>query len=91
MKAFREEIFALRDRLEKAVVNGSPVERQTLHYLSLLAEADDTALARGLADLEQFWLSSIDWCSELSKQIEKVIIMYEDLRDLPVPENKLES
>ena len=91
MKALREEIVALKNRLEKSVITGSPVERQALDHLSLLAEADDKALARGLADLEQFWLSSIDWCSELSKQIEKLIIMYEDLRDLPVPENKVES
>jgi hypothetical protein len=91
MKALREEIVALKDRLEKSVVKGSPVERQTLHHLRLLAEADDKTLARGLADLEQFWLSSIDWCSELSKQIEKLIIMYADLRDLPIPDNKLES
>lgn len=77
----REEILALKNRLEKSDINSSPAERQTLHRLSLLAEADEKALAQGLADLKQFWLSSVDWCSELSKQIEKLIIMYEDLRD----------
>ena len=87
----REEILALKNRLEKSDINSSPAERQTLHRLSLLAEADEKALAQGLADLKQFWLFSVDWCSELSKQIEKLIILYEDLRDLPIPENKLES
>ncbi len=83
MKALREEIIALKHRLEKSDIDGSPVERQTLHYLNLLAEADEHSLASVLADLEQFWLSSIDWCSELSKQIEKLIIMYEDLKISP--------
>ena len=83
MEALRQEIVALKDQLEKSAINGSPVELQTLQHLSRLAEADKNSLARGLADLRQFWLSSIDWCSELSKQIEKLIIMYEDLRDSP--------
>ena len=83
MEALREEIVALKNQLEKSAINGSPVARQALDYLSLLAEADENSLPRGLADLKQFWLSSIDWCSELSKQIEKLIIMYEDLKNPP--------
>ena len=82
MEALRQEIVALKDRLEKSDINASPVEQQTLHHLSRLATANEKALEGGLADLKQFWLSSVDWCSELSKQIEKLIIMYEDLRDL---------
>ena len=83
MEALRQEIAALKSRLEKSDMNGSPVERQTLHYLNILAVADEKALVQGMADLEQFWLSSIDWCSELSKQIEKLIIVFEDLKDFP--------
>ena len=82
MEALRQEIVALKDRLEKSDVNASRVEQQTLHHLRRLATANEKALEGGLADLKQFWLSSVDWCSELSKQIEKLIIMYEDLRDL---------
>ena len=83
MEALRQEIVALKSQLEKSAINRSPVERQTLQHLSRLAEADQNSLSQGLADLKQFWLSSIDWCSELSKQIEKLIIMYEDLKDPP--------
>ena len=82
MEALRQEIVALKNQLEKSAINGSQVERQTLQHVSFLAEADETMLPQGLADLEKFWLSSIDWCSELSKQVEKLIIMYEDLKDL---------
>jgi len=32
-----------------------------------------------ISDLRQFWLDSVPWCSELSKDIEKLIIMVDDL------------
>ncbi len=81
MDHLREEIAALIDQLQNSDINGSAVERQTIHHLNRLVAADETAFDRGLADLKQFWLSSIDWCSELSKQIEKLIIMYDDPGD----------
>jgi hypothetical protein len=79
MDKLREEITALINQLKKSDINGSTVERQTIYHLNHLVEADEMAFDQGLADLKQFWLSSIDWCSELSKQIEKLIIMHEDL------------
>ena len=78
MDKLREEIAALLDQLNKSDINGSAVERQTISHLNRLVAADETAFDQGLADLKQFWLSSIDWCSELSKQIEKLIIMHEE-------------
>ena len=81
MDHLREEIAALIDQLQKSDINGSAVERQTIHHLNRLVAADEAAFDQGLADLKQFWLSSIDWCSELSKQIEKLIIMHADLSD----------
>ena len=79
MDNLREEIAALINQLQKSDINGSAVERQTIYHLNRLVAADEMAFDQGLADLKQFWLSSIDWCSELSKQIEKLIIMHEDL------------
>ena len=78
MDKLRKEIAALIDQLEKSDVNASTVEHQTLYHLNRLVSADETAFDQGLADLKQFWLSSIDWCSELSKQVEKLIIMHEE-------------
>ena len=78
MDKLKKEIAALIEQLEKSDINGSAIERQTLHHLTRLVAADETAFDQNLADLKQFWLSSIDWCSELSKQIEKLIIIYED-------------
>jgi len=74
----REEIAALIDQLKKSDINASAVEHQTILLLNRLVEADETAFDQSLAELKQFWLSSIDWCSELSKQIEKLIIMHEE-------------
>ena len=81
MDHLKKEIAALIDQLQKSDLNGSAVERQTIHHLNRLVAADEMAFDQGLADLKQFWLSSVDWCSELSKQIEKLIIMYEDPGD----------
>jgi len=78
MDELREEIAALLNQLNKSDINGSAVERQTISHLKHLVAADETAFDQGLADLKQFWLSSVDWCSELSKQIEKLIIMHEE-------------
>jgi len=78
MDELREEIAALLNQLNKSDINGSAVERQTISHLKHLVAADETAFDQGLADLKQFWLSSVDWCSELSKQIEELIIMHEE-------------
>ena len=78
MDTLKDEIAALIDRLNKSDINAGPVERQTLYHLNRLVAADETSFDQDLADLKQFWLSSIDWCSELSKQVEKLIIMHED-------------
>ena len=81
MDKLKPEIIALIDQLKKSDINTSAVARQTIYHLNHLVEADEMAFDQGLADLKQFWLSSVDWCSELSKQIEKLIIMHEDLGD----------
>ena len=76
-----KEISALKGQLEKSALIGNTIEAQAKYYLERLMAADEKTLDREFADLEQFWLSSVDWCSELSKQLEKLIIMHEDLQD----------
>ena len=53
------------------------------HLKAILAAmanpADAGSIASRFADLEQYWLSSVAWCSELSKDIEKIIIDYQEL------------
>ena len=79
MDRLKKEIAALKDQLEKSDITGNAIERQTISHLNRLIAADEKAFEIGFADLNHFWISSVDWCSELSRQIEKLIIMQEDL------------
>jgi hypothetical protein len=81
MDELEKEIAALKDQLENSDNIGNTIEGRAIYYLDRLMAADEKTLDREFADLKQFWLSSVDWCSELSRQIEKLIIMHEDLRD----------
>lgn len=75
------EISALKHQLENSDLIDSTIEDRAIVYLDRLMAADQKTLDREFADLKQFWLSSVDWCSELSRQLEKLIIMHEDLRE----------
>ena len=83
MNELNEEIATLIDKLERSITPEGSNEQITLSNLKGFAvaakDSDDTsALEAKFADLEQFWASSVDWCSELSKDIEKIIILYRE-------------
>ena len=83
MNELKNEIAALIEKLEKSnPVAGSTEQITTNHLKGLLAAMEDagdaSTLAPRLAGLEQFWLSSVAWCSQLSKDIEKIIIIYRE-------------
>ena len=84
MNELDEEIAALIDKLNKS----NPAAESTEHIVSihlegLIAAMDTTddlwMLESRFAELEQFWLSSVEWCSQLSKDIERIIIIYQEL------------
>jgi len=84
MDELTKEIVALIERLEKSdPIDGSPERITTSHLNGLLAAMQNVegpeALAPRFADLEQFWLSSVAWCSQLSKDVEKIIIIYQEM------------
>jgi len=81
MDELRKEIVSLTDQLEKSDRIGNAVENRAIGHLKRLMGADEKALGIYFADLKQFWTSSVDWCSELSKQLEKLIIMYEESKE----------
>jgi hypothetical protein len=85
MNELGKEISALIDSLEKLnSPAGSTEHTAKSHLKRLMAGLDNTEDAKSLepafAELEQFWLSSVAWCSQLSKDIEKVIIIFQELR-----------
>ena len=84
MDELKKEIGALIEKLEKSNPIDSSTEQITISHLTGLLAAmenadDPNALAPRVADLEQFWLSSVAWCSPLSKDVEKIIIIYQEL------------
>ena len=84
MNESTKEIVALIEKLEKSnPIDGSTEQITSNHLKRLLAAMENTegprTLAPRFADLEQFWLSSVAWCSQLSKDVEKIIITYQEL------------
>jgi len=84
MDELTKEIVALIKKLEKSnPIDGSPEQITTGQLNGLLAAmenaVDPGTLAPRVAELEQFWLSSVAWCSQLSKDVERILIIYQEL------------
>ena len=84
MNELTKEIAALIEKLEKSNPIDSSTEQITANHLNGLlaavANPDDAGtIASRFAELKQFWLSSVAWCSQLSKDVEKIIIIYQEL------------
>ena len=84
MKELLNEIVALIDKLDKLDPIYGSHEQIAVDYLKRLKDAlgttnDIRTLEPAFAGLEQFQLSSVAWCSPLSKDIEKIIIIYQEL------------
>jgi len=80
----REEIYALKAKLEALHPLPGSTEYtviELLHNLGVAADRvqDVPMLAPQIFDLEHYWLHSVDWCSTLSKEIEKILIIQEEL------------
>ena len=89
MKAFIEAIEALTATMQRTVSGNSETEARVLDLLMRLQfTADSTSsiplLAPDMDRLHHLWTHSVDWCSNLSRQLEKIIILYqEELQSLP--------
>ena len=80
MDELKKEIVSLRDQLKRSDISGITIERQAIDHLNRLITADEEAFEIAFGGLKQFWITSVDWCSELSKQLEKLIIMQDELK-----------
>ena len=83
MNDIAKQIADLMGKLERSNFPEGSAEHIALNHLQGLMAAfqrgDNTrALKAGFSDLNQFWVSSIAWCSQLSKDLEKILIMYEE-------------
>ena len=50
-------------------------------FLKAVDSGDALAMAMQVAGLRQFWLHSVPWCSQLSKSLEKVLMVYDELAE----------
>ncbi len=71
-------------RMEIAPPIAGSVEAMTLRRLRTLCNAAErTQQAAELTplfrELREFWLHSIDWCSQLSMDIERLLILHDEL------------
>ena len=83
MIKLKNEIVALIDKLDKSNPIDTSIEQITISHLNgllaVLENAEDAGAHRErFAELEQFYASSVAWCSQLSKDIEKIIIIYQE-------------
>ena len=85
MILLKNEIGALIDTLETGMAGEDRIAAFVLTQLkSLLREIESGNIGsneRVFGDLRQFWLDSVPWCSDLSRDVEKIIMMYGDLAD----------
>jgi len=84
MERLKKEIYELIDKLEKGLYSENSIEALVLSHLKRILNVmdgsdKDKSVGVLISDLRQFWLDSVPWCSELSKDIEKLIIMVDDL------------
>lgn len=73
----------IRDTVERLgqVAETGRIEAAALGHLRAVARCISGAphrLESRIADLRRFWLESVPWCSPLSKDMEKIIILYSE-------------
>jgi len=87
MNESMKDIQALVDRLASLPQSEQGVETQALALLIPLQRALETrntpAVARLQALLKTFWLQRVPWCASLSREIEKLLILLEELSSTP--------
>lgn len=86
MEGILKEIESLIEYLEKSKPHSESTEGVAIEYLKcLLNKPENLSKPENLnpefSKFKRFWLESVPWCSDLSGQIEKLIILYEELQD----------
>ena len=84
MDELKRELDALVARLIAGDAEVDATAAQVLPYLKTLQSAMERCrsplgLVPTVNALRQFWMTSVPWCSGLSRDIEKIIIIHEEL------------
>lgn len=82
MTLFFRELIKLTEDLQALLPQeNEPVESVLLQLRGLFRAIDAqnrADLFSRIATLKQFWLESIPWCSELSRQVERLLILFDE-------------
>ena len=83
MNEFMAEINKTVSNLKAANPGHQSPEQIALSYLEAISQkgksiSNISELDPIISELRLFWLNSVAWCSQLSKDIEKIIIIYEE-------------
>lgn len=85
MNELKAELRSMIARLEENPATEDGLEAGALFHLVRLAAAIDSPpdrRTRTVAELRKFWLGSVPWCSPLSKDLEKILILYDEVSDM---------
>ena len=86
MTGLKDEIRRLINRLNTTALQETGPEAAVRGYLKRFLAALESgggqtgngAADAAYAELRQYWLDAVPWCSDLSRDLEKLIIMYTD-------------
>lgn len=84
MDDLKHQIEALMAELSRVLPAAGTTEGKALQHLKRIQEGmthgyDPRDLASAVNELRQFWLDSVAWCSALSRDIEKIIMIHGEL------------
>lgn len=82
----QKEIQFVLDQLERVHPEAESTEGIAVEYLKCLLQKPESRrapenLKADFSQLKRFWMESVPWCSELSKQIEKIIILQDEFKE----------
>ena len=79
----KKVVARLIQELQTAVYKEGGMEAQAVRYLARLSEhLESGQLAAGHESMEQlkiFWLRQVPWCSALSRSLEKIIMLHDEM------------
>lgn len=82
-RMLKKAVVSLIQELQTAASKEGGMEAQAVRYLMALREHLDsgklTAEHRSMEELKNFWSGQVPWCSTLSRSLEKIIMLHEEM------------
>ena len=80
-----ETIDELIEKFKATVAQQDSPEFTAKEHLAdlgnMIGQGDMAKADQCIAKINDFWLNTVPWCSDLSRDIEKVLIQYEEFKE----------